>query len=77
MMGRQWDQLNRMLDDQLIDDPSLVEKARLWGYNEAVSDYGIWKDGVQTVGAMKVPIKEAIRLKAQELGLLKARETKS
>lgn len=33
------------------------------GYVEALSDYGIWKDGVQRIGCLETPIKEIIKRK--------------
>lgn len=33
------------------------------GYTEAVTDYGIWKDGQQTIGCLETPVKEVLKKK--------------
>jgi hypothetical protein len=43
----------------------------LAGYWEALSDFGIWSDGVQYIGCLQTPIKEAFLRKKKELGLEK------
>jgi hypothetical protein len=36
------------------------------GYTEAVHDFGIWKNGVQTIGCLYTPIKEVLAKKFNE-----------
>ena len=46
------------------------ELSRLDGYMDAVRDFGIWKDGIQTIGCRETPIKEIeeeIRLKMKKI----------
>lgn len=35
-----------------------AEYNRLDGYSSAVHDYGVWKDGKQTIGCLQKPVKE-------------------
>ena len=30
------------------------------GYIQAISDYGIWKDGIQVIGCMETPVREVV-----------------
>ena len=30
------------------------------GYIQAISDYGIWKDGTQVIGCMETPVREVV-----------------
>lgn len=42
-------------------------KAFFEGYREAVTDFGIYRDGVQVIGCLETPIKEVINRKYFEL----------
>lgn len=65
---------DRPLREKLRPDLTDVERARLWGYIEAVTDFAIWKEGKQTIGALDTPPNEAILRRARELGLLRKEE---
>lgn len=39
------------------------------GYWRALQDYGIWKDGVQTIGCLETPIKECLLKELKRVGL--------
>lgn len=39
------------------------------GYEAAVRDFGIWKDGVARIGMFETPIREVIERKRKEMGL--------
>ena len=30
------------------------------GYIQAISDYGVWKDGTQVIGCMETPVREVV-----------------
>jgi len=46
----------------------LNAKAVLLGFQHAVGQYGIWKDGKQTIGCMNLDIKDVIaRFEKEEL----------
>jgi hypothetical protein len=44
----------------------------LVGYARAVTDYGIWKDGSQTIGCMGTDPKDAIVRKAREFAAVES-----
>ena len=41
------------------------------GYIQAIKDYGIWKNGTQTIGCMETPVKEVIQKIEKEIEDLK------
>lgn len=41
----------------------------LKGYWEAIWDFAIWKDGVQKIGCLDTPIKEAMELKLKKFDI--------
>lgn len=57
----------RLTEKQLGEDRKL-KMARAHGYCDALRDYGIWNNGVQTIGCLCTPIKEIIERKMKEAG---------
>lgn len=62
-----------MKDDDDLFGEAMTEKekrifeiARKIGYKDCLDDYGIWKDGIQTIGCLQTPIKEAYARKFPE-----------
>lgn len=48
-------------------EAAVMNEAYLAGYRNALEDFGIWKDGVQRVGCLETPIKEAYEKKRAQM----------
>lgn len=56
---------------EMNDVPEKIEPTTfsyLRGYWAALNDYGIWKDGSQTIGCLETPIREALFREVKSLG---------
>lgn len=60
--------LNKFHDASSFKPYPLIKEAYKSGYEAALRDYAIWKDGSQTIGAMQRDIKEIIKEMNEELG---------
>lgn len=55
-----------MTNNIIVTNERALKLAELRGYIRAVRDFGIWKNGVQTIGCLDTPVKTVVNRVLEE-----------